>query len=189
VTLRRDCAAFGAAALLGIALGCTTTDPPPPATPSAGPSLPAPPPRQARYLSVGLGADLDRCETETPHFFYDVDVPRPQDRLELRELATCLQSEPYRDLNLMLIGRADHRGDTEYNDELAQRRARHVAEILVSHGVDRGRLMVVSRGEGEAIGHTDPLASMGYDRRVDIVVMNPVSPGHAAKPVIPLDEP
>lgn len=164
-------------------LGCTTVDPPP-ARSADAPTLPAPPPTEARYLRVALTADLDRCETESPHFFYDVDVPRPQDQSELLSLANCLQSEPYRDLKLLLVGRADHRGDTSYNESLAMRRAQHVAEALAARGVDEDRLRVLSRGEADAIGHTEgSIASLGYDRRVDIFVVNPVSPGHPAQPV------
>jgi peptidoglycan-associated lipoprotein len=164
-------------------LGCATVNPPP-ARSADAPTLPAPPPTEARYLRVALAADLDRCETESPHFFYDVDVPRPQDQSELLALATCLQSEPYRGLKLLLVGRADHRGDTDYNESLAMRRAEHVAEVLATRGVDKARLKVMSRGEADAIGHTEEsIASLGYDRRVDIFVVNPVSPGHPAQPV------
>lgn len=59
-----------------------------------------------------------------------------------------------------------------------------VAEVLIAHGVDQERLLVKSDGEAGAVGHTDDsMASLGYDRRVDIVVMNPVTPGHSARPV------
>lgn len=164
-------------------LGCATVDPPP-ARSADAPRLPVPPPTEARYLRVALTADLDRCETESPHFFYDVDVPRPQDQSELLSLANCLQSEPYRELKLLLVGRADHRGDTDYNESLATRRAQHVADVLAARGVDKGRLKVMSRGEADAIGHTEgSIASLGYDRRVDIFVLNPVTPGHPAEPV------
>lgn len=174
----------GVFAFVGVAvLGCATVAPPP-ARSADAPTFPAPPPAEARYLRVALTADLDRCETESPHFFYDVDVPRPQDQPELSVLADCLQSEPYRELELLLVGRADHRGDTDYNDSLAMRRARHVAEALAARGVDQGRLRVMSRGEADAIGHTETsIASLGYDRRVDIFVVNPVTPGRPAQPV------
>lgn len=180
---------LGCAVALGsLGVGCASAEPPP-ARSGGTPSLPAPPPQEPRYLNVGLTADLARCETDTPHFFYDVDTPRPQDDSELSQLASCLESEPYRDLKLMLIGRADHRGDTEYNEALGRRRAQHVADVLTAHGVDRERLVVKSRGEAEAIGHTDSMASLGYDRRVDIVVLNPVTPGHPAEPVHHRDQP
>jgi outer membrane protein OmpA-like peptidoglycan-associated protein len=102
---------------------------------------------------------------------------------ELTHLAGCLQSESYEHLKLLLVGRADHRGDERYNRELALQRAQRVADVLVSQGIDRKRLTVMSRGEAEAIGHLDELASLGHDRRVDLVVMNPVTPGAPARPV------
>lgn len=87
-------------------LGCATVDPPPARSADTA-TLPAPAPTDARDRRVALAADLVRCETESPRFFYDVDVPWPQDRSELLSLANCLESEPYRELKLLLVGRAD----------------------------------------------------------------------------------
>ncbi len=173
----RQMTLVGCGLTFALAIGCHPA-PPPAQTASpelATPSdeyevqLPEPATRETRLLHLAIGQEVDKtCDLEEPHFFYDDAEPRPQAHPEVKKLARCLNAEPYADLTVLLVGRADPRGTDEYNFELGKRRATQVKELLVEHGVDRGRIVVSSAGESQAKGEDDAY-SYGYDRRVDVV--------------------
>jgi peptidoglycan-associated lipoprotein len=171
------------------AMGCTAS-PPPPANGTPSPTLPAPPPREPRALEVSLSADLSPCGPAEDAFFrFDSSALRPREREALRKLGSCLSTEPFDQSLLLVIGRADERGDAEYNLSLGRRRAERVVELLEREGVDRQRMLVMSRGEADALGHEVPEISQGYDRRVDVLLLDPVSPGPPARPTHRSSEP
>jgi hypothetical protein len=93
----------------------------------------------------------------------------PQDKLELKALSECLADPSRKDLGLLLVGSADRRGSEAYNQELSERRAERVKELLVNAGISTSRIAIASRGERGAVGD-DRLYSYGYDRRVDVLV-------------------
>lgn len=186
--LRRSAKPFRAAIIgfgFGLALSsCRATGndtAPPPKLPDPGPdgsyeaALPKPPERETRTIQLELGADLKRCDVEDPHFFYDKSVVRPQAVPEMKRLAACLMTEPFSDVRVRLVGRADPRGSTSYNQDLSRRRAEYVKDMLIDYGVPSDRVEVAARGESGAIGDT-PDASYGYDRRVDIVQLYVIHP-------------
>lgn len=168
-------------ALASMACATEPISSPPPKLPDPGAdgeyetSLPKPPPSEPLELHVRLGAELARCEVDEPHFFFDESEPRPQAMPELERVASCLSVEPFSQSDVVLIGRADQRGSEEYNRELGMRRAEFVKEQLIEHGVDPERITVKSRGEQDSIGD-QPIASHGYDRRVDIVQLFVIAP-------------
>lgn len=132
---------------------------------------------QDRYIRLTIGDDMAAdCALVKPHFEFDSAETRPQDVVALRSLADCLNAERHRDLYIRLIGRADPRGDMEYNRALGERRAEHVKKLLVREGVDAGRIVTTTRGESESVGSEDAKAdySFGYDRRVDIKLLGVV---------------
>jgi peptidoglycan-associated lipoprotein len=65
-----------------------------------------------------------------------------------------------------LVGRADPRGEEEYNMTLGERRAESVVHYLTQLGVAESRLPVTSRGALDAQGHDE--ATWAVDRRVDL---------------------
>lgn len=67
---------------------------------------------------------------------------------------------------LALVGRADARGETEYNLYLGQKRAGAVRQYLVERGLQEARVDATSRGEFDATGHDED--SWAEDRRVDV---------------------
>lgn len=126
-----------------------------------------------RFLHMAVGADtFVDCRFESHSAFNKVE-PRAQDRLGLNEVAECLNRPHVRQYNIVLIGRADARGSSAYNASLGQKRAGSVRDVLVKEGVDPQRIRVESHGEVDAVG-AQPLYSHGYDRRVDVVLENPV---------------
>jgi peptidoglycan-associated lipoprotein len=67
---------------------------------------------------------------------------------------------------LVLVGRADPRGEAEYNMNLGATRADAVKHYLAQLGVAGGRLATTSRGALDAQGHDE--TTWATDRRVDL---------------------
>jgi peptidoglycan-associated lipoprotein len=67
---------------------------------------------------------------------------------------------------VQLVGRADPRGEAEYNMNLGATRANAVDHYLAQLGIDGSRLTTTSRGALDAQGHDE--ATYVLDRRVDL---------------------
>jgi outer membrane protein OmpA-like peptidoglycan-associated protein len=129
-----------------------------------------------RFITLHMGPDgLQRCREVSPKFRFDSAIIQVQDRPELAAIASCLNHPSMRDQSIILIGRADPRGASEYNDALGMQRAVQIKAALVASGISEDRIKVMSRGAAGAVGPGQN-ASYGYDRRVDIVVRGVHSP-------------
>ncbi len=108
------------------------------------------------------------CNISEQKFEFDsAGVPRDP---ELDRLATCFKEGPMSGKSLYLVGRADARGDAQYNLELGRKRADNVATYLAERGLIGVRVMTASRGEKEAVGVDEQ--TMAEDRRVDILLVD-----------------
>jgi peptidoglycan-associated lipoprotein len=105
---------------------------------------------------------------EAPKFPFDQTDLLDEDYKVLNQIAECLTTGPLKDRAVMLTGRADNRGTTEYNMTLGANRAHTVSQYLSSKGVESIRMKETSRGELDATG-TDVLGQK-QDRRVDITL-------------------
>jgi peptidoglycan-associated lipoprotein len=103
-----------------------------------------------------------------PKFDFDKSDLRPDERALLDQVAKCATTGPLKGRALVLVGRADSRGEVEYNFVLGESRADSVRSYLTELGVAPARLDATSRGELDATG-TDE-ASWQLDRRVDIAL-------------------
>jgi peptidoglycan-associated lipoprotein len=112
--------------------------------------------------ACGLKAEA----TSTANFAFDSVHIADDDKQLLAQVAKCLVEGALRGRNLMLVGRADARGEQEYNMSLGGLRSHAVQQYLHALGVEDERLRTTSRGELDADGADEP----GYarDRRVDI---------------------
>jgi len=112
------------------------------------------------------------CRLERPHtqagFDFDSSVLAEADRVMLASVARCLAEGPLRGKGLTLVGRADARGENEYNMSLGEVRADSVRKYLHDLGVQMDRVSATSRGEIDATGRDE--AGYAEDRRVDIDV-------------------
>jgi peptidoglycan-associated lipoprotein len=99
-------------------------------------------------------------------FDYDSISLSDTDRGVLTEIAKCMTEGPLREKKIGLVGRADARGEDEYNMVLGSARAASVYQYLHDLGVTDERVHPTSRGEMDATG-TDE-AGYAEDRRVDI---------------------
>ncbi|MET0049884.1 MAG: OmpA family protein [Candidatus Thiodiazotropha sp.] len=88
---------------------------------------------------------------------------------ELRQVADTLKSR--QDVkSVLVIGHTDSRGSTQYNQALSEKRARAVAQFLVSQGVPAAIIKV--SGEGETAPVADNATAQGREqnRRVELKV-------------------
>ena len=106
------------------------------------------------------------AKTVAPSFEYDSATLSDEDRQLLGDVAKCLTEGALRGRSVALIGRADARGEPEYNMTLGESRATTVGRSLLDLGVGKDRMKPTSRGELDATG-TDE-AGYAHDRRVDI---------------------
>jgi peptidoglycan-associated lipoprotein len=125
--------------------------------------------------TVAVSEDLAKaCKLQladmasTPKFEYDRSEILPSDREVLAKVAECLTTGPLRGRSVQLVGRADARGESQYNMVLGAHRAGGVAELLAQLGMDRGHVTTTSWGELDAVG-TDE-TGFRDDRRVDILL-------------------
>jgi peptidoglycan-associated lipoprotein len=103
---------------------------------------------------------------EAPKFDFDKSDLRSDDRTVLEEIAKCVTTGPLKGRSLELVGRADPRGEVEYNFVLGEHRAASVQQDLLELGVKPNQLGMTSRGKLDATG-TDE-AGWQRDRRVDV---------------------
>jgi peptidoglycan-associated lipoprotein len=104
-----------------------------------------------------------------PSFEFDSAALGPEDREMLAEVAKCLTTGALKGKSIGLIGRADARGEDEYNMTLGAHRADAVKRYFVDLGVGKDRLRASSRGELDATGKDE--AGYAQDRRVDIELL------------------
>jgi peptidoglycan-associated lipoprotein len=103
---------------------------------------------------------------QAPKFEYEQSVLLPDDQTVLDQVAQCVTTGPLKGQALRLIGRADPRGEVEYNFVLGESRSASVKQFLSSHGVDSSRISTTSRGKLDATGTDEQ--SWRRDRRVDL---------------------
>ncbi len=107
-------------------------------------------------------------EQAAPEFCFDQTYLTPRDREVLSKVADCLTTGPLKGRKIELIGRADPRGEQEYNMALGSSRAASVAGYLEHVGVDSSRITQTSRGKLDAKGTNE--TSWMVDRRVDVLL-------------------
>jgi len=138
--------------------------------PGAAPSTPKP---AASGLAVGedilKACDIQVANPESaPKFDLDSADVQADEKDILQKLATCLTTGTLKGKSILLTGRADPRGETNYNMALGAGRAKNVGSFLNRLGVEPGRMKETSRGELDATG-TDE-GGWKKDRRVDITL-------------------
>jgi OmpA-OmpF porin, OOP family len=104
---------------------------------------------------------------------FDVDRAQlnPGGELQVARLADALHQMPER--NVLIEGHADSTGSDAYNENLSQRRANAIEDLLIIQGIEPTR--VVTRGYGERfpVATNDTAAGRQQNRRVEVVILNP----------------
>ncbi|MEO8799138.1 MAG: OmpA family protein [Polyangiaceae bacterium] len=99
-------------------------------------------------------------------FDFDSTTLSDDDRGVLSEVAKCMTVGVLRGKKVALVGRADNRGEEEYNMSLGSARATSVWQYLHDLGVAPTQVKSSSRGAIDAKGADE--AGWAQDRRVDI---------------------
>ena len=107
-------------------------------------------------------------KAKAPKFDFDKTELLAEDRDVLEQVGKCMTTGPLKDRKVSLVGRADARGETEYNMALGDHRADAVRDFLTHAGVSNEALSQTSRGELDANGTDEE--TMRLDRRVDLVL-------------------
>jgi peptidoglycan-associated lipoprotein len=163
-------------ALIAIACG---SDPKPPPVVAPPPPVVTPPPQttsavgKSEKMAVNVDDDIIKaCNLkfenveDAPKFEYDSESLTPGEKSILEAIAKCLTTGALKGRAVDLVGRADPRGETEYNMTLGAKRARSVHTFLGGLGVPGDKLHDTSRGELDAKGTDEE--GWRKDRRVDV---------------------
>jgi peptidoglycan-associated lipoprotein len=154
--------------------GCGSDPPPPAASPMATTTTTTTTtsaPKRKSDQDVSLSQNIrDICKIDdsdrAPKFDFDSSQLSSSDRDILQQVAKCMTDGALKGKNVELIGRADPRGEQEYNMTLGSSRSTAAHNFLKGLGIADSRMTETSRGALDATG-TDE-AGYAKDRRVDI---------------------
>jgi len=134
--------------------------------------------KQAAELRRDFGSDEIRVVREGDHlvvtmpedilFATDSDYVRPALQSDLRVLARSLNDYP--DTTVDVIGHTDNVGDAAYNQQLSNRRAQSVANVLYNSGVATNRVRAYGLGEDRPVASNLTAEGRAQNRRVEIII-------------------
>ena len=101
--------------------------------------------------------------------FYEVDVHELNNKGQKTLDSLIHRFYSYNDYNLEIIGHADSLGTLSYNNKIAARRAASVEQYLISAGIPKSKIKVVSRGSDDPLENRRFTDMDGGDRRVEII--------------------
>ncbi len=112
------------------------------------------------YLIVNMPQDL--------LFAVDSAALQPTLTSDIKTVAASLLKYP--NSRIEVIGHTDNTGSAAYNQDLSQRRAVSVANVLRESGVPNGRLTAYGRGEDQPIASNATVDGRAQNRRVEIII-------------------
>lgn len=101
-------------------------------------------------------------------FALDSATLRPDLTRDLRAVSTNLLNYP--NSTIEIVGHTDNTGSAAYNQDLSERRARAVAQVLRDSGVPGGRIASYGRGEEQPIASNLSAQGRAQNRRVEIII-------------------
>ncbi len=127
--------------------------------------------------TAGTGVDVirngdDSLTVRAPDsitFAYNQSNVMPQFRGTLDQIAQSLQAYPSSAIDV--LGHTDSTGSDAYNQDLSERRARSVADVLSADGVSRVRIATRGYGESAPIADNTTEAGRAANRRVEIRIV------------------
>lgn len=93
---------------------------------------------------------------------------RPDLHREIRSIAANLVSYP--SSNIEVVGHTDDVGSAASNQDLSERRAFSVADVLVGAGVPSRRISTYGRGEDNPVASNATASGRAMNRRVEIII-------------------
>lgn len=105
--------------------------------------------------------------TQQIHFAFGKATIRPISYKVLDAVVEVLKQNPK--IKLEVQGHTDDRGNDFFNKRLSQQRADAVVKYLISHGIDRSRLVAKGYGEDKPLVPNDTARNRALNRRVQFV--------------------
>lgn len=102
-------------------------------------------------------------------FATDSFTVRPGLNDDMAALSDSLQRYP--NSSIQIVGHTDSDGDAAYNQQLSERRANAVANVLLNQGVPSSRVRTFGRGESQPIASNFTPEGKAQNRRVEIVIL------------------
>ena len=102
-------------------------------------------------------------------FATDSFAVRPDLQSDLRAVAGNLAQYP--NSTVQVVGHTDSDGEAAYNQQLSERRANAVAQVLLNAGVGSARVQAVGRGETQPVASNLNASGKAQNRRVEIVIL------------------
>jgi len=127
--------------------------------------------RQSLGSNVGISNNGQNLTVSLPNnilFATDSSAVSGSAQNDLFAVARSLNNNP--NSTISVIGHTDNVGDAAYNFDLSQRRAQSVASVLISAGVNPGRIQSIGRGEDSPIASNLNEGGRAQNRRVEIVI-------------------
>ncbi|MFL9840765.1 OmpA family protein [Sphingomonas sp. ST-64] len=118
---------------------------------------------------IRRGDDLILSMPSGITFATDSSTVQPQFQPTLNKVADVL--DRYNQTYVDVYGHTDSTGSDAYNQALSERRARAVADYLVSRGVESARLETLGYGETQPIASNDTVEGRAQNRRVEIKIV------------------
>ena len=113
-----------------------------------------------QYLVVNMPQDV--------LFATDSATLRPDLTSDIRAVAASLNRYP--NSTIEVIGHTDNSGSAAYNQDLSQRRAVSVANVLRDSGVQGGRIASYGRGEDQPVASNLTPQGRAANRRIEIII-------------------
>jgi peptidoglycan-associated lipoprotein len=165
-----------AVAVATLGLACGGAKPPDSKTAESATQSTASTPAAAKpadAATVNISDEIrSKCGIPDADAYFDFDSSRltQKDHTPLDLVVRCFTSGPLKGKTVKLVGRADPRGESDYNFTLGQGRADAVSKYLNTRGLDRAKAQASSRGSMDATGTNE--TGWQRDRRVDVLVGN-----------------
>lgn len=98
--------------------------------------------------------------------FFDTDSysVKPGGHSELSRVARVLNKYPQ--TTIQVAGHTDSRGNENYNQQLSEKRANSVKNVLIQNGVSANRIRAIGYGESMPVS-----SSFALNRRVEIIIV------------------
>ncbi len=93
---------------------------------------------------------------------------KPESHARLDSLVSFLRTYPQANVNI--IGYTDSSGSEQYNQQLSERRAQSVANVLQERGIAASRIHAQGKGESDPIADNTTAEGRERNRRVEIYV-------------------
>ena len=123
-----------------------------------------------RFMDTTTVFKTSAIELPNVQFFTNSAKLLPYSINSIQQLADYLIAHPH--INAVIEGHTDNIGDPEANLKLSQQRAEAVRQLLISLGVDAGRVEARGYGKNKPRASNENLEGRALNRRVEVRLIN-----------------